>query len=78
MENKHTPWTVTKYGYEKYSVNGVNGVEVCSTYSEYHARLIAAAPELLEALELVVKRCGPHSSDGAIALAAIAKARGNA
>lgn len=43
---------------------------------EANARLIAAAPELLEALELVAKRCGPRSQDGAIARAAIAKARG--
>ena len=45
---------------------------------EANALLIAAAPELLEALELVVTRCGPHSTDGAIARAAIAKARGAA
>jgi len=43
-----------------------------------NAHLIAAAPKLYEALYLVVKRCGPNSTDGAIARAAIAKARGEA
>lgn len=43
---------------------------------EANARLIAAAPELLEALKLVVTRCGPNATDGKIALAAIAKAEG--
>jgi hypothetical protein len=43
---------------------------------ESNARLISAAPELLEALEGVVTRCGPRSEDGAKARAAIAKAKG--
>ena len=41
-----------------------------------NALLIAAAPELYEALELVVKRCGPNSADGKIAHLALRKARG--
>jgi len=48
----------------------------CQTPSEADANLIAAAPELLAALVLVTQRCGPNSSDGAVARAAIAKARG--
>lgn len=44
--------------------------------AEANAHLIAAAPELYEALKLVVQRCGPNSTDGAIGRAALAKARG--
>lgn len=46
-------------------------------FGEHGPHVFAAAPELLEALELVVKRCGPNSSDGKIARAAIAKAKGD-
>ena len=48
--------------------------------AEANARFIVRAvnchDELLTALILVTKRCGPDSSDGAIARAAIAKAQG--
>ena len=44
--------------------------------AEANASLIAAAPDLLEALKLVEKRCGPLSKDGRMARAAIAKAEG--
>lgn len=43
-----------------------------------NARLIAAAPELLAALILLEKRCGPLAEDGKIARAAIARATGAA
>lgn len=43
-----------------------------------NAHLIAAAPELLEALVLLEKRCGPNAADGNFARAIIAKATGAA
>lgn len=43
---------------------------------EANKALVAAAPDLLAALKLVVTRCGPHAHDGAVARAAIDKAEG--
>lgn len=56
MTTKYTPgpWKATKYGYEGYSVNGENMVKVCSAWYGANARLIAAAPDLVEALMLFV------------------------
>lgn len=80
---RHTPgpWRVVgrdptpesrRFGY--WDVEGKSNVANDLTYDD--ACLIAAAPELYEALKLVVQRCGPNSTDGAIARAALAKARG--
>ena len=91
-ENKHTlgPWMVgysdgsgAREG-EYCITNGTQAVVVGGeSFGSSHgvrriedARLIAAAPDLLEALKQVVTRCGPRSQDGQMARAAIAKAEG--
>lgn len=58
-------------------------VELCDVdwselddFEAEHKAMLAAGPDLYEALALVVSRCGPRSEDGAIARAALAKARG--
>ena len=93
MEIKHTPgpWRISGYnenmGYPEPVIAGmVNGrtayVAVCiecQRMDDANAKLIAAAPELLEALELMIDT---HDEGGwptasiAIARAAIAKAKG--
>ena len=86
--NKHTPgpWTHEGQG----DITGIedNGfgrgpVDVCSVYlrtvegrHEANARLIAAAPDLLEALECLIK--SDHDDVIEMARAAIARARGEA
>lgn len=57
-------------------VRHVAGWLLCEVPSDSYARLIAAAPDLLAALKLVVMRCGPNSEDGKQARAAIAKSEG--
>ena len=59
--SKHTPgpWTVVSEGMVSPKVVGANGFGIChTTYAptgaEANARLIAAAPELLEALRMFV------------------------
>ena len=82
----HTPWRVVE-GYDRDStlklhrvISGASIVAECyGLDSGKHARLIAAAPALLEALELMVDTYdngGWPSSTLVIARAAIAKARG--
>lgn len=44
-------WSVTQYGYEKYSINGPNGEEICSTWKHEYAYRIANLPKLEMALE---------------------------
>ena len=46
-------WVATNYGYEKISINGVNGVEVCSCWNQANAHLIAAAPEMYDLLSTI-------------------------
>lgn len=87
-EVKHTPgpWELGYLDHAGQRVVRQEHIEVCTCWHhsvgsieremEANARLIAAAPELLEALKLVVTRCGPKSRDGALARAAIAKAEG--
>jgi len=93
MERKHTPgpWTLSEWE-DRYDnaleVTGADGETICDNFPYYphpvspaNARLIAAAPDLLEALELLVRKYGEHE-DGTpkdlnaydIACAAIAKA----
>ena len=81
MGSQHTPWTFEVHQLsEGFSgvVYDAAGQRIADHLDEATARLIAAAPELLAALELLVQRCGPLSHDGAIARAVIAKARGEA
>lgn len=82
---KHTPgpWNVAKTTFGQTIIDAPSIGEIVCRVEEWsekqdeaNARLIAAAPELLDALKLVVQRCGPNSTDGAIARAAIAKAEG--
>lgn len=57
------PWNCFKtgesiVGYERYGINGKGGLGVCFTggrYGKANARLIAAAPELLECAELLTE-----------------------
>ncbi|MAF35856.1 hypothetical protein CL622_01915 [archaeon] len=49
-------WVATNYGYEKISINGVNGVEVCSCWNQANAHLIAVAPEMYEMLDNVANK----------------------
>lgn len=91
MSGQHTPgpWVieeVTSFDFHDcYILGPFNGVykDIIATVQctdlpqcMADARLIAAAPDLLAALVLVVQRCGPLSEDGKIARAAIAKATG--
>lgn len=88
MKPKHTPgpWHVTSMTLNLVVV-GANGgavarTDYAGTLDEDNARLIAAAPEMLDALErllsVIEKRFGSASLDGTmmIARAAIAKATG--
>ena len=87
MTIKHTlaPWKApaSQFGYVTAIDNYGNPVTVCSARSEADARLIAAAPELLDALEAVaddeIAMQGFHEQFRAKIRAAIAKAtRGGA
>ena len=44
------PWRTVEYGYEKHSITDDRGVEIGFAHRRHDARLIAAAPELYEAL----------------------------
>ncbi len=84
MSNGHTPgpwrmdhdgsnWMVVTDDYpEMVDVWGFNGMPAVEVVA--NARLIAAAPELLEALECLLEM--GHAKAGDLARAAIAKARG--
>ena len=91
MTAKHTPgpWHLGKEGYYFQSVRDQNEhitADVNITRSDgeggANARLIAAAPDLLAALEAIIKMIGPYAGQGrmdaeiAAARSAIAKARG--
>jgi hypothetical protein len=85
---KHTPgpWTYDRSGYSLYVNSGRELVTALSMdgkrmeTSEANARLIAAAPELLEALKSVIAWLDAPDesafSDSELARAAIAKATG--
>ena len=83
--SKHTPgpWAVEdlKHRYRlRCSIEATDGSLVGESYEEKNAHLIAAAPELLEALENLLKvhegEGGTQHHAGDIARAAIAKAKG--
>jgi len=82
-DNQHTPGPWRAKGHcietEEYSFNWVASVQTSNVPEwEANARLIAAAPELLEALQAVVALPGfePAEPYGKIVRAAIAKATG--
>ena len=80
------PWKAVQMGSEGWSVfmpHEHNGVSlervVASNHSEANARLIAAAPELLDACELAFANLKPQGDiqkdfDGHVTMAAIGKA----
>lgn len=85
MSAKHTPgpWIFTgphddEFGDPEYVIYGDDGDEVIgSGITQSDSRLMAAAPDLLEALEGMVRGAEAMGWDSAIkARAAIAKARG--
>ena len=47
-------WHFKKYGYEKYAILNDDGHEQATTHKYDNAKLIAAAPEIYEALELML------------------------
>lgn len=90
--NKHTPgpWKIVD-AWNDYMVEGQNGEEIIwqdgphdtPTINKANARLIAAAPDLLEALITLNDACRTPSQIGVLhglelARAAIAKAKGEA
>lgn len=85
MTINHTlaPWRApaSQFGYVMAIDNYGNPVTVCSARSEADARLIAAAPDMLSALMLLIDGDGkPDECPRALAAAraAIAKAKGDA
>lgn len=75
---QHTPgpWKVVTFGMVVESADGVRVCETHATDREANARLIAAAPELLEALESVTRCLQWHNEQHGVGMdeAAIAKA----
>lgn len=63
--SKHTPgpWNVTvNYEDEAFSIDDSLGFPIAIALKiEANARLIAAAPDLLEACKLALSSCEPHS-----------------
>ena len=84
MKEKFTkgPWEAVSYGHDKWSIDGLNGAEICAPTSAPNAHLIAAAPDLYEALLPFARfACDePHVNEpdcnNCIARAALSKARG--
>jgi hypothetical protein len=83
MNTQHTPgpWRIGAYESGQMAVDGANGEQVTGFIAPSDAILIAAAPELLEALRNIVSaslRHGLEESDFVVeqARAAIAKATG--
>ena len=88
-EAKHTPgkWVRVREGsgtnpnVGDWGVDSERGANVCSYATKADARLISAAPDLLEALEGMIARASQHGMEWAqidFARAAIAKAKGEA
>jgi hypothetical protein len=65
---KHTPgpWKIGAYESGQMAVDGANGEEVTGFISPEDACLIAAAPELLEALLMMTE--GTHADGGQITM----------
>lgn len=90
MSSKHTPgpWSWYTRNGHRVAIDGSGGAEVARAeeygasawieVSEDDARLIAAAPELLEALQRLVDAVDPESTGWDEAVAAISKATGGA
>ena len=82
MTTKHTPgpWKIGAYESGEMAVDGPNGEEITGFVKQEDAVLIAAAPELLDALkEMLSVYVGHPNNDGPVstkARAAIAKATG--
>jgi len=83
---QHVPdkWDRSEYRIEtvrRWSVDPTSGIYVASANGPSNARLIAAAPDLLEACKMFVDACenAPSKTAAAVrmARAAIAKAEGN-
>lgn len=80
-EARFTPgkWVSIKYGYEKYSIQDWKGTEIGFCHRPNDSDLIAAAPELYEALEDVLGLVPLEFEESpmvAFAKAALTKARG--
>jgi len=60
----------------RYRILDDDNVIIAEVDTEEHARLIAAAPELLEALKEILARSGFNQGEWRAARAAIAKAEG--
>lgn len=85
MTIKHTlgPWyaSASQFGYVTATDHDGNPITVCTTRTEADARLIAAAPDMLAALTLLVQGDGkPDECPRAMAAAraALLKAKGDA
>lgn len=87
MTNTHTPgpWEALNRGYKHHVTSqdaGAFYAEICGPHHEANARLIAAAPDLLAALQICAKELRKISSNVLMnpayqkARAAIAKAEG--
>lgn len=83
MSAKHTPgpWSLRRSldsscKFVHITSPSFDRIAVCT--KEEDAALCCAAPEMLEALEMLVSTAGPSVDDIAVARAAIAKAKGGA
>lgn len=88
MTTKHTPgpWTIEipSNGCDRYIIHGKSFEEICATCldteheMQANARLIAAAPELLEACKMALSCMAPEDNDATARTlrSAIAKAEG--
>lgn len=77
-QKKHTPWPwVYKEGLDldPYWLGSENGTPIGTVHEEPDARLIAAAPELLEAVTAVLADCADILPDHYFELLAAAKAK---
>lgn len=87
--NEHTPgpWSITSKPDDEYPVFDIghqlsNGpfkgdvMIVCDTVEEANAHLIAAAPEMYEALKAIEAEAHVNSTNYDLVIAAIAKAEG--
>jgi len=73
-----TPWKLTGPDRDlAYRIRGEDGHEIVRVWGEANARLMAAAPALLAALEAITHMCGSDDAHiHATARAAIAAAKG--